>query len=93
MEIFIRVLMVDKLNWFIFKIKCKFKFTTFIKNNFEGIIPQGTPIAQIIPFRQENWKSQVFKGLVNLGKITSMKSDLIFFGWYKKTFWVNKKYE
>ena len=65
----------------------------FIKNNFEGIIPQGTPIAQIIPFRQENWKSQVFKGLVNLGKITSMKSDLIFFGWYKKTFWVNKKYE
>ena len=30
----------------------------FIKDNFEGIIKQGTPIAQIIPFKRENWVSK-----------------------------------
>lgn len=29
----------------------------FFKEGFEGIIPKGTPIAQVIPFKRENWKS------------------------------------
>jgi len=28
----------------------------FIKNNFEGIIPAGTPYVQIIPFKREDWE-------------------------------------
>jgi hypothetical protein len=31
----------------------------FIADGFEGIIPKGTPIAQIIPFKREDWKSEV----------------------------------
>ena len=27
----------------------------FLKEGFEGVIPKGTPIAQIIPFKRENW--------------------------------------
>lgn len=28
----------------------------FIKEGFNGVIPKGTPIAQVIPFRREDWK-------------------------------------
>lgn len=31
----------------------------FIAENWVGVIPAGTPYAQIIPFKREDWKSQV----------------------------------
>lgn len=64
----------------------------YIKQNFEGIISQGTPIAQLIPFRQENWISKKQLGLVKKGEIYNFKSASLIFGWYKKTFWTHKKY-
>jgi len=27
--------------------------------NFEGIIPKGTPIAQVIPFKRESWQMEI----------------------------------
>jgi len=30
----------------------------FIKDGFSGVIPKGTPIAQIIPFKRESWSSK-----------------------------------
>lgn len=30
----------------------------FIKEGFTGIIPKGTPIAQVLPFERQNWKSK-----------------------------------
>jgi hypothetical protein len=33
-------------------------FPTFFKKDFEGIIPLGTPIVQIIPFKRESWSSE-----------------------------------
>ena len=30
----------------------------FIQEGFKGIIPKGTPIAQVIPFKRENWISK-----------------------------------
>jgi hypothetical protein len=30
-----------------------------IKEDFEGIIPKGTPMAQIIPFKRDNWKMEI----------------------------------
>jgi hypothetical protein len=65
----------------------------YIKNEFEGIIPQGTPIAQLIPFRQENWSSKKTKGLIKTGKEHDTKTMALISGWYKKTFWTRKKYE
>ena len=32
-------------------------FPFFLKEDFTGLIPYGTPIVQIIPFKRENWKS------------------------------------
>jgi hypothetical protein len=35
-------------------------FPFVLKNvNFEGLIPAGTPIAQVIPFKREEWKMQI----------------------------------
>jgi hypothetical protein len=64
----------------------------YIKDGFEGVIPQGTPIAQIIPFRQENWSSKIANGLVNIGKKHGEQSKAVLSGWYKKTFWTRKNY-
>jgi hypothetical protein len=30
----------------------------FIKEGFSGVIPKGTPIAQVIPFKRESWTSK-----------------------------------
>jgi hypothetical protein len=45
----------------------------FIKENFEGIIPKGTPIAQVIPFERQSWRSKIlpvdfkhYKSLITL---------------------------
>jgi hypothetical protein len=65
----------------------------YIKNGFEGIIPQGTPIAQLIPFRQENWSSKIKKGLIDIAEQHHSKTDSLIYGWYKKIFWVRKKYD
>jgi hypothetical protein len=31
----------------------------FIKEGFSGVIPKGTPIAQVIPFKRESWQSKL----------------------------------
>jgi hypothetical protein len=65
----------------------------YIKKGFEGIIPVGTPIMQIIPFRQENWCSEITKGLYAKAQLEKAKSSSFIIGWYKKTFWTKKTYE
>ncbi len=59
-----------------------------LKNkDFQGLIPAGTPIAQIIPFKRDSWthsfgnKKNVEKSLRDLKKIKSL-----FFNSYKKFF-------
>lgn len=64
----------------------------YIKQGFEGIIPQGTPVAQLIPFRNENWKSKKTKGLIKKGNSNKISSGFILFGWYKKMYWNKKNY-
>jgi hypothetical protein len=65
----------------------------YIKKDFEGIIPKGTPIMQIIPFFQQNWLSKKTKGLVKRGNEHNEMGMSLISGWYKKTFWIRKKYE
>lgn len=41
----------------------KINFPFFIKENFSGILEMGTPIAQIIPFKREDWSHEVLEDL------------------------------
>ena len=64
----------------------------FMSKTFTGLIPQGTPIAQIIPFKTESWDSEKSDILIELSEIQRKKSFAVFSGWYKKTFWQKKTY-
>lgn len=69
----------------------------FTLNNldFEGIIPAGTPVAQIIPIKRENWKIEIEdktdKNSLKLDKVTTILHSK-FFDRYKKIFWSKKEY-
>lgn len=63
------------------------------------IIPKGTPLYQIIPFKREDWTSEI--KLLDLDEINELKTNVeklatTFdkrYGSYKKLFWQSKKYK
>ncbi len=65
----------------------------YLKKDFEGIIPQGTPIAQLIPFRQERWTAKIKKGLLNEGKKNTQRTTAVLSGWYKQNIWSRKYFD
>jgi hypothetical protein len=61
--------------------------------NFEGLIPVGTPIAQIIPFKRERWVKTIGKQKdVTFVNILKQKLQTKFFDSYKSFFWTKKEY-
>jgi hypothetical protein len=62
--------------------------------NFEGLIPKGTPIAQVIPFKREGWQMEIgsMEELVEQNSITQ-KLQTKFFDRYKSMFWTRKEYK
>jgi hypothetical protein len=68
-------------------------FPFMIKKGFEGIIPAGTPVAQLILIKRESWISIIKK----YSKENSYKNYRNFFKTfvhsYKKNYWIKKSYE
>lgn len=60
----------------------------YIKENFEGIIPAGTPMYQMTPIKRDVWNSD--NGYVNKYKDSLVKK--YFYDGYKKMYWQKKKY-
>ena len=67
----------------------------FIKEDFSGLIPKGTPMYQIVPFKRESWKSKQIK-LKNktLNKVNQQIFNInsFFLGGYKKIYWNRKDF-
>lgn len=61
---------------------------------FEGLIPKGTPIAQVIPFKRESWK-MTFGGELERKEQENVLKGLQsrFFDRYKTFFRSNKEYK
>lgn len=61
---------------------------------FTGLIPKGTPIAQVIPFKRESWKMKIGneKNYINQVNVTT-KLETKFFDRYKTMFWSRKEYK
>jgi len=63
------------------------------------VIPKGTPLYQIIPFKREDWTSEI--KLIDLEEINEIMNNVSKlstsfekrFGAYKKLFWSSKKYK
>ena len=69
------------------------QFPFLLRKDFEGTLPKGTPIAQVIPFKRENWEAEY-------GNQTSLETkkfldnhSSIFENRYKKTSWKKKTYK
>jgi hypothetical protein len=69
------------------------RFPFLIEKGFEGIIERGTPIAQIIPIKRDNWESEKEP----FDKDKSFIDHQTYFGKiirsYKKNHWIKKTYQ
>jgi len=67
----------------------------FVLNDvkWQGLIPAGTPMAQVIPIKRDSWKHEIGsdKERQEQNKITAQLKTL-FFNSYKKQFWSRKEY-
>lgn len=66
----------------------------FLKEGFEGIIPKGTPIAQVIPVKRKKWKSWIDStqtDKIEMTQVNEIRSNPE--KSYKKRFWQKKVYE
>lgn len=64
----------------------------FIKEDFVGVIPEGTPFAQLIPIKRAAWKAiNNDSGLRYLDNLQGSFVRNLKAG-YKKTFWQRKEY-
>jgi len=61
---------------------------------FEGLIPKGTPIAQVIPFKRDSWTMELGtqQDLEAQAKVTK-KLQSKFFDRYKTMYWNRKEYK
>ena len=66
-------------------------FPFFLRRDFEGIIPIGTPIAQFFPVKREKWVSEV-KEFDEKKSLKDLHMPNTFIDFYKKNFWVRKDY-
>jgi len=67
----------------------------FMKKNFSGEIPKGTPMYQIIPFKRDDWEIEKSINNYSLGEsIKQQISDITSgqHGVYKKKYWERKNF-
>jgi hypothetical protein len=64
----------------------------FISSTFEGIVPMGTPIVQILLFKSESWDSINDKDIIEESMLNNKRAKSMSYGWYKKNIWKKKTY-
>ena len=64
-----------------------------LKKGWEGIIQKGTPIIQVIPFKRENWLSDVDKTMTKEYEKQIGRKDSYLKDYYKKFIWSSKSYK
>jgi len=71
-------------------------FPFLIDENFSGLIPAGTPVAQVIPFRREDFTHQIVEeDQLNPNVVARTQKNLraSFRRGYKDRFWQKKNYQ
>ncbi len=61
-----------------------------VREDFEGIIPAGTPVLQYIPFKRDAWSSNVIEAPFDESWNSAPRNKI--FGWYKQNIWKKKEY-
>lgn len=70
----------------------------FIKKGYTGILPAGTPYAQMLPFKRENWESEIiddlpYEKMAEINQKNSEKYRQPDGGIYQREVWERRKYE
>ena len=67
----------------------------FIKKDFRGLIPAGTPYSQVIPILREKWEMEKSSSADAARKqdIFLAKTKLKITSWYKENVWNKKEYK
>jgi hypothetical protein len=65
----------------------------YVKRGFSGLIPKGTPMFQIIPFKREAWVSAVREFDQAAMDVKQRERYSVFWHFYKDKFWQRKSYE
>jgi hypothetical protein len=70
----------------------------FIVKGFTGILPAGTPYAQIIPFKRENWEAEVVTKFSPVEMMAKNQENSSIYrlpdgGVYQREVWERRKYE
>jgi hypothetical protein len=65
----------------------------FLKEGFEGVIPAGTPVAQLIPFKREDWKAVKDKKMYERSNENILSTEVLLGGHYRKNFWRKKSFK
>ena len=65
----------------------------YIKKDFQGLIPAGTPMFQIIPFKREHWISTSLEYDEKDQRLLNNEMFKHFSGAYKNKFWQSKKFD
>jgi hypothetical protein len=64
-------------------------FPFVLRKDFSGTIPAGTPIIQAIPFKRDEWDSEVIDN-VSHSYDDAHEVDMPPFNWYKRKWWTKK---
>jgi hypothetical protein len=64
----------------------------FLQKGFQGVIPKGTPIMQIIPFKRDNWVMKIddSKDTLDRHEFAAENRRSMLYGYYKKHAWRRK---
>jgi hypothetical protein len=62
------------------------------KKNWSGIIPAGTPVIQIIPFKRDDWDSNIDKTMIDEYWKKIITRDKKLKNYYKTNHWKSKQY-
>jgi len=67
----------------------------FVKKGFKGIVKQGTPIIQVIPFKREDWESSISDDRQSDTKLKekTLQVRSVFQNGYRMKFWKKKTYK
>jgi len=65
----------------------------YVQEGFEGVIPAGTPMYQMIPIKRNKWVSKAEKFNETLVNKTLAAVKTHFTGSYRKLYWSKKEFE
>lgn len=67
------------------------------QKDFEGVIPKGTPYAQIVPFERKEWNLEILENIdeskaAERQLVSKSRMDDIKSGYYRDNLWETKRY-